>query len=480
MLSIDVETAAGVRRGEGPLATASTWRRTRRLDRAGAIAFEVAATDPRAQLVELRSYAHGFGSRAGVRADLGLGIVDTIELDTAARVLSIGGDDLLRELAMRPAGAMTLKNGSGPMPLVDALTLIFSTTNALPVAPWLVNTYGYASTGDTTTGSTTIANVINIANWTGREGSAIFGVGIPAGATVVSVGASSLTISSPATNTAPGVPITRAQVFYQVGDESVLQLLIKLANATGTHFRLGTGREVVWLYDVRPASGIRAVNAASPSASNPDVCHITSLVVLHDSSELISRISPFGAGRASDRLTLADSASDPNRTTRTPPPGYTLDLDHNQLVRPAAETQYGYFHLRRNYQDISPEPAPNVDPTPTSTIAARNQLYDAAFEHLRANSEPQRSYQLDVAKLDREIMPGETIRVVYRDVIAGYTWVDVDADLVVLESTTQVTDAGILTPQLVVAAGDRWPENDQELLARLVREVAEARAHTDA
>lgn len=475
MLSIDLETAAGAKLGSGPLARVTMWQRVRRLDRAGSVAWQMPATDTRGSLLALRTYARGHAMRAGLRADLGLGIVDTIETDALSMLVSPSGDDLLRELAMRPSGPLILKASSTyPLTLEEALTTILNAANAVSPA-WTFDMTTFASTGRTESGSTVISDVTQLASWHGWEGRPIYATGTPVGATVVSVGSSSLTISAPATLSSLG-PISRWVVFYEAGDESILQLLNKVAEATGTHFRLGTGREVVWLWSVRPSSGIRAVTGVDPVAASrsADLCLITQLSQIRDASDLYSHVTPFGGAPTSSsvRLTLADGAADPNRTTRTAPPGYTLDLDRNLLGNTAALASYGYYNRRETWRNVVAGSTESA-----AIVAARNQLFDVALEHLRAHSEPLETYQLAVTKLDRELLPGETIRVVYRGIVDGYRWLDIDRDLLILESTTEVTRDGLLTPSLTVATQDRWPQDDTALLIAMQREIAEARAH---
>src|SRR3712207_9123560 len=52
------------------------------------------------------------------------------------------------------------------------------------------------------------------------------------------------------------------------------------------------------------------------------------------------------------------------------------------------------------------------------------------------------------------------------DWVDGYKWVNINAYLLVLEATIEITESGVHTPGLVVAAIDRWPQNDVELLDR--------------
>lgn len=412
---IDIETAAAVRLGPGPI-SALSYRWIRKLDLAGTQAFDTPATDPRASIVAERRYARCHSQIAGTRTEIGLGIIDVIDLDTNQRDLMVSGGDLMRELALRPVGALALvESGETPMTIADALDAIIAVATG-----WTLDRTTYAS------------------------------------ATV--------------------------DVFYTFSDESILAALAKVAALTGTHFRLGTGREIVWLFDAQPSSGIRAVIGvtAKEAEANQDICLITSLSYIRDSSQVISRVYPHGSGTGAARLSLA-------ATTRTAPSGYVLNAAQNYIERTDAETAYGFAARHQSFNDIAPS-VPDTDPNyAAAVVSASDTLYDAAFNYLRTNSYPQETYKLSITKLDRLIQPGETIRVIYSGwanqtnevtgEVTGYKWVDIDADLIVLESTTEITNGGIHMPSLTVATIDRWPVSDLELLVAMAKQVASAQAH---
>jgi hypothetical protein len=485
--SIAIETQAGVPVGPGPIATASRWQQVRRLDRAGTVALDAPATDERTAFLSLRRYVR-CRSQAGAWS---AGIIETIGVDTEGRTLTASGSDLLRELAMRTSSFTELRDvdgGGDPIPigLAEALDIIIDACNTQADPDWTLDAITYVTAGDTTSASTTIANVRNIANFENRIGGPIFGAGIPDGAIVTAVDAAAfeLEIAPAATATASNVTLERSQFFYTCGGESILQTFIKIAEMTGTHFRLGTGREIVWLYNIHNASDVRAVVGVDPVAaeSNQDICLITSLEYVQDASDVISHVHPWGSGSGSSRLGMANSdhpgVPDPNITTRTAPDGYTLDLDNNVIRRDDAQTDYGYSIRHQTFSDIGVGVATTDPDYDTALFRARDMLFDAGLEYLRAHSYPLESYRLGIAKLDREVLPGQTIRVIYNSWVDGYKWVSINRELLVLESTVELTATGTRTSGLVVSTLDRWPENDLALLVRMVRAVQQAQQHT--
>lgn len=493
--SIDIERQDGTRYGPGPIRSATRWQTRKRLSLTGAVEMSAPATDDRTSLLRLRRYMRCHGTRAGARTELGLGIIDTIDMDTTGRSLVARGFDLFRELGWFNVSFLELKDGLDPMPLYDALDEILAACNSQTSLDWTLDYSTFGSTGDTTDGNATILNVTNMDNFVGRVGSPVYGAGIPLGAvvTAVDVGAETISINPDPTATASGVAITRAAVFYVCSGESGLAAFARVAEMTGQHFRLGTGRQIVWLHDMRSSSGVRAVIDVDPVAAeaNRDICLITSLQYLQDSTEAISHIVPWGSGTGTSRLGLAnlDHATnpDPNITTRTPPDGYVMNLDFNVIARTAAQTDYGYHIRHVSFPDIAPtldDTDPDYD---DALVAARNQLFDVAMEYLRVHSYPLESFRVGIAKLDREVLPGETIRLIYRGRVAilneqtgdvlSYRWVDIDTDLVVLESTTEITDAGVHTPSIVVSTLPRWPVDDRALFFRMYRQLQQAQQH---
>lgn len=112
MMWIDVETASGVRQGDGPITTASAWQSVRRLDAAGTFSFTMPASDPRSNLLAHKLVVRCWlADDAGIR-EVGAGIIDQIEVqpstDTTPAMLRVSGDDLLRELANRTVGDLAL------------------------------------------------------------------------------------------------------------------------------------------------------------------------------------------------------------------------------------------------------------------------------------------------------------------------------------------------------------------------------------
>jgi hypothetical protein len=274
----------------------------------------------------------------------------------------------------------------------------------------------------------------------------------------------SVMTNAPAGWTTTGTP-SRA-VYQQFKGETILAALSKLAEQTGDHFRLGSGRQIVWIpAGTFTASGVRAENAGAPIAleGNTAICSILSVTETSVTYDVFSRIYPYGSGSGDARLTIAGID-----TTGRPPAGYT----HNIATAPyyiektATTSTYGLIEREAEFNDIG------AAETTAGGAAAHNQsaanaLYDAALRKLALAANPQRAYKVEIAGLAQALSPGTTIRVVFR----GYAlddngnplrWLNLNTDLFILSVTHEFDGHGLRksTLEVTATATDQWPKNE--------------------
>lgn len=109
-----IDFATGAKKGSGPIATATSWRNTRRLSKSGEIAFSMPASDPVAaellakRIAECHSMRGAPGDRS--RVTFGSGIIDKtsygVEIQGGTD-LNVSGSDLLDELTRRSVGDLS-------------------------------------------------------------------------------------------------------------------------------------------------------------------------------------------------------------------------------------------------------------------------------------------------------------------------------------------------------------------------------------
>ena len=108
---VDIEDSAGAKLGPGPVTSALEWESTRRLNAAGEFSFKMPAGDSRADWVRAKRVARCWGIVNGEVQELGAGVIDKLEHGRSERdgvLLSVSGDDLLRELTYRSVGDLQL------------------------------------------------------------------------------------------------------------------------------------------------------------------------------------------------------------------------------------------------------------------------------------------------------------------------------------------------------------------------------------
>lgn len=236
-----------------------------------------------------------------------------------------------------------------------------------------------------------------------------------------------------------GYNATLKTVYHVFEGESCLAALCKLAEITGEHFRLGAGRTVVWMQKDQADSGIRAVQGGEPVSleANPDVCVVTDLQEDQDSYDgLAGRVYAYGVGDGDARITLSG--------TTIGVTGWTVGNDSKgyYLQHTATWNAYG-IERYMSFKDIS-----------DSTT-----LLETAYEWMVNRLALPRAYKISVAKLDQVISVGSSIRVIYKRVIDGVAVLDIDTDLIVLETTTKLDADGLHTTALKVATVAVWPDN---------------------
>lgn len=261
-------------------------------------------------------------------------------------------------------------------------------------------------------------------------------------------------------DTVVGHATTGSPVLLFAEGESVLEMLILVAEHTGEHFRLGDGRQLVWMRKDISDSGLRAVQVEDARAADgaDELCIISDLERTRDVTPVRTRIYPRGA----DDLTLRNG-------TRTAPAGYVLNREENYLEHIAATAQYGLIEQWWVKREIKSD-----GDAEARLVAAANALFDAALEWLQAHAEQVESFSLNVVKVERALHVGQRVRVIYDEWRDGYQSLAIDASLYIVGITTQVDAAGIGVVALEVATSDRVPATTG---AALVMELAEQLRH---
>lgn len=434
---VDIENASGTRQGPGPLLPIR-WRSTAVLNRAGTFEFEIPATDTRAAtLLQPKRIARCKAVVNGATVEVGAGIIETITIRIANGVPMrvVSGPDLLAELRRYTVDKRSV---AGMADFFNWPT--FAGDDEIPYK--LLASYANAKTAST---------------WTLADA---------AGSTIGS-----------------GTAVTDYEVYARFREDSVLNALIQIANTTGEHFRLGSGRSVQWIgrQSEFVASGVRAVLGADGVAaeSYSYLAQIADISHVEDAQAIVNRVIVYGSGQGDNRFTMRGATDWPDGVainaagfdTRTiggrnyhlvvgSSPTATVDFVFNCLEDLTSSTAYGVHEVALQINNVAP-----LSNTAGDVQAAANQLLVAAWEYLQQHAEPRNTYSLRLAGCNTILRPGTTIPVHAQRWVDGQRPIDINETLNILGSTIELDARGLRTSELVVSDGVRMPMGTGDVIA---------------
>lgn len=257
--------------------------------------------------------------------------------------------------------------------------------------------------------------------------------------------------------TITGGGATSQDIYVRFDEQSVLNALVSISDTLGEHFRLGTGRQIVWVgpYTGFASSGVRAIGGipvGNKALDVPEIAIIKSLKELSDSHELITRVKPRGAGNGNAILRLL-------AVTDAAPSGFTLSASLGYIEKDSSVATYGNISRPVDFKNISP-----LSHSVADKNQAANQLMRAAVELLNRWAEPQKFYEIELKKSEVILDPGTTIRVVFKQTIDGVDVFDIDDTFNIIEASDKLGSNGIYTQRVKVSTTDSQPLNDNELV----------------
>ena len=420
---IDITNAAGNIIGPGPIITASKWHYTQRLSRAGEWSLEVPAYEPRLDFAALKTKLNCYTTIGGVKTWLGGGTLDKRVMSmqsSGEATMVLSGNDLLYDLARE-----TLRLEINYYTSVFMGNAIY--TAILAAAP------GWTATVSDTTPQMTVRFV----------------------------------------------------------DESVLNALTTITNKTGQMFRLAapastdiTVPKLIRIFSGIEPTGILATNLASPIAieANTNACLIVDIERQEDAFNLVNKAIPYGAGQGQARLTVFSATQWPDGTsadstyTTTDLLGrshtFTVDKVHNYVFDSGSYATYGSYSGRIEYKEIAPITNSDAD-----MAAAANALLATTVQYLLNASIPQEHYTLRIAGLRKPVYPGQSLRVVARQVRDGRAPINIDQDLIILETQTEIDASGVRTVGLTVATTREFAQTDAQIIAAQIQTSLAYQAH---
>lgn len=446
---VDIENASGTRQGPGPLLP-TRWRSTALLNRAGTFEFEIPATEARsADLVQVKRVARCKAVINGATVEVGSGIIESVTIRVANGVPMrvVSGPDLLGELRRT---------------LVDKRSL------AAMVAFFNLPTF----VNDDEIPYKLLADYANPKT--------------PSAWALVDAGGSTIGSSTAVTDT---------DVYARFRDDSVLNALIRVAEVTGEHFRIGTGRQVQWLGRDSDfvSSNVRAVLNADGNAITGGgydyLAQIASISHIEDVQGLVNRVIIYGSGEGDGRLNIRGATEWPDGTAISGSPHFrtiggrnyylvqsssssAVDGVFNCLEDATSTAAYGVHEQALQISNIAP-----LSNTTADIQNAANQLVRAAWEYILQNAEPRNSYSLRLVGCNTVLRPGTTIPVHAQRWVDGQRPIDINETLNILGATIELDADGLRTSDLMVSDGVRQPMSAGDVIAAQAAKSYVMQAH---
>lgn len=259
--------------------------------------------------------------------------------------------------------------------------------------------------------------------------------------------------------------------------ETIFDSVALLALTFNYHFREGETVKTLDFGAFGASSGVTAVGGQVEYPGPYDgsrICAIEQFEIVYQNDEVINRLIPFGGavGVATIDLSLVDA----------PQPGYGVESaalpgggSYYYIEDGASIATYGLTEVRFLRKDLRP-----ISNSPEARTFASNVLYEAALASLLNLKDRQTVYGLSVRNLrPGAVRPGDKIRVLFRgwgnSLTGARLWLDIDADLYVLEIAETFGD-GVQT-RLTVSEQAMHPETTEDLLANTIRAFETAQIH---
>lgn len=404
---VDIENSSGTRQGSGPLTSVLYWRQTYAMDRAGVFETAILVADPQFQYAQNEYVLRCYANIPGVgKTEIGSGVIDdiTYRMSQHGTVAVIRGLDECRYLLDKSVLFLTL-GGSGSPPTVSHATAVSSIASYAP-AGWTFNADG-------------------------------------------------------------SVPFDA--IIYRFVGESVLQASIQLAAFCKTHFYLSAAKTITFK-STFTSSGVTAIHQPPFGlASDTSRCFISDYTYHKETKDLITKMYPYGGwynGVFTDEFIPAVNdvnyglgGGDPDLWASPKYAGYDDDRTNNWIKNNTAFSTYGARERQVQY--------PQVKVT-FFTGGYSNEIwrdlcrliYNRAVADLAWYGVEAEFYTLKLAQCTTILKPLQTIRVMINRIEGNRRVLALDSNLLILQSTIEVTAEGIRTTELDVTTAERYRRQD--------------------
>lgn len=258
--------------------------------------------------------------------------------------------------------------------------------------------------------------------------------------------------------------------------ESVLAAIDVLRDRWGKHYRLQSTNpalNVLEFGEFGDDSGVRLANLKGQEQAaiqmKPETALVTSITLVDEADEIINSIIPFGAGQGVSQLTIEQATAG----TYTVHEGANEDGSSFWYIQDAASVAaYGERWKVLSLPQVRP-----ISNSDTGIAYAADALKLMAEAYIIRHLVPKVTYAVDVIALRKDIQVGDTVRLQYRGVVEGYSYIDIDDDFYVLDVAISRDVSGNRTNKLTIATAAERRTTDADIVVDVVRDITALKMH---
>lgn len=255
--------------------------------------------------------------------------------------------------------------------------------------------------------------------------------------------------------------------------ESVLVAVDELRDRWGRHYRLGAEALTLEFGAFGQDSGVILTNL--PGQVQPEigarreVAVVTSIRRVEEAGAIFNRVIPIGAGQGVSQLTIQAA------TVGDYPVLTGSNQDGSSFYYLQDEASIAAYGLRTKVLTM-----PNVRPLTNSAANAANAanvLKGTAEVFLARHRAPRVTYAVTAAALRKQVKVGDTVRLVYRGMVEGYRYIDIDQDFYAMDRTRLRSAGGERSASLVLSSIAERRTADSDVLLDVIHDLHSLKVH---
>lgn len=258
--------------------------------------------------------------------------------------------------------------------------------------------------------------------------------------------------------------------------ESPFAAIDVLRDRWGQHFRLrqtSPALRILQFGAFGDDSGVRITNLAgqvqSEYAMKPEVAIVDTIRLVEEADEIFNTLIALGAGQGVSQLTMEEATLgtyDLDEGTNDDGSSYWYIQDDTSV------TNYGERWKVLSFPNI--RPLSNSD---TDIENAANALKLTAEAYMARHIAPVITYDVSLRGLRKNLQVGDTVRLAYRGVVEGYSYVNIDDDFYVMDIQRSRVATGERTVNLTISTLAERRTQDTDIVLEVIKDITALKVH---